>query len=284
MKTFSVILFVFALSVNALSQDADTVKVWKYGGNTSINITQVSLTNWAAGGESSVSGLGIILLNSKYNKNKISWENNFETNYGINKIGSENARKTDDKLLLSSKLGINIGKNWYFSGILSFTTQMFDGYNYPNDSVKISTLLAPGYLLASLAMDYKPSENFSLLVSPVTGKATIVNDQALADSGAFGVDPGDKLKFELGSYFKMFFKKEIIKNITFETKLDLFSDYGNYLATIDVNWEAMLDMKINEFFSAKILTNLIYDDDIRFDGTPKTQFKEVFGLGFSYKF
>ncbi len=274
----------FSLSVNVLTQTADTVKYWKFAGNTSLNITQVSLTNWSAGGESSVSVLGIVALNAKYKKNKTAWENIFETNYGTSKIGKESARKTDDKLLLSSKIGINATKNWYFSGILSLATQMFDGYNYPDDSVKISALLAPGYLMASLAMDYKPSDNFSLLISPATGKATIVNNKALSDSGAFGVDPGDKLKFELGSYVKLFFKKEILKNITFETKVELFSDYENFLATVDVNWEALLDMKINEFLSAKILTNLIYDDDIRFNGKPKTQFKEVFGLGFSYKF
>ncbi len=284
MKTFSVILFVLFFSANLSSQSADTVKYWNFGGNTSLNITQVSLTNWAAGGESSFSGLGIILLNAGYKKDNTDWENIFELNYGTSKIGDESAKKTDDKLLLSSKLGINVSEHWLISGMLSFTTQMFDGYDYPNDSVKISTFLAPGYLHASLGMDYKQGDNFSLLISPATGKATIVNDTKLSDAGAFGVDPGDKLKVELGSFIKIFFKKEILKNIAFETKLDLFSDYENFFATVDVNWEAMLDMKINDFFSAKILTNLIYDDDIRFDGTPKTQFKEVFGLGFSYKF
>lgn len=284
MKAFNVILLVLFISANLSSQTEDTVKIWKFSGNTSLNLTQVSLTNWAAGGESSFSGLGIVALSANYNKNKTAWENIFEANYGTSKIGKESARKTDDKFLLSSKLGIKTGKNWYFSGIASFTTQMFEGYDYPNDSVKISALMAPGYILASLAMDYKPGDNFSLLLSPATGKATIVNDKALSDSGAFGVDPGDKIKVELGSYIKLFFKKEILKNMVFETKLDLFSDYENFFATIDVNWEAILDMKINKFFSAKIMTNLIYDDDIRFDGTPKTQFKEVFGLGFSYKF
>ncbi len=284
MKTFNVISLVLFLSANLLSQPADTVKYWKLGGNTSLNLTQISLTNWSAGGESSFSGLGIVMFDANYKKDNMAWDNIFEVNYGTGKSGEESFKKTDDKLFLSSKLGINASKNWYFSGMLSFSTQMFDGYNYPNDSVKISTFLAPGYLLGSIGMDYKPSDNFSLLISPATGKATFINDQALSDAGAFGADKGDKFEFELGSYVKVFLKKEILKNIVFETKLDLFSGYRNFLATVDVNWETMLDMKINDFFSAKILTNLIYDDDIKFDGTPKTQFKEVFGLGFSYKF
>ena len=284
MKKLSIISLIFSISSIIAAQTADTVKHWNFAGNTSLNITQVSLTNWAAGGESSVSGLGIILLSSGYKKDNTAWENNFELNYGASKSEDEKARKTDDKFYLSSKLGIMVSKNLYFSGLLSFTTQMFDGYDYPNDSVKISALLAPGYALASLGLDYKPGDNFSLLVSPATGKATIVKDKTLSDAGSFGIDPGDKYKIEIGSYIKVFFKQEIMKNITFETKLDLFSDYKNYLETVDVSWEAMLDMKINEFFSAKIITHLIYDDDIRFDGTPKTQFKEVFGMGLSYKF
>ena len=54
-------------------------------------------------------------------------------------------------------------------------------------------------------------------------------------------------------------------------------------------------MKINDFLSASITTNLIYDDDVKVeldrndddvvDGKgPRTQFKEVFSLGIQYQF
>ncbi len=70
---------------------------------------------------------------------------------------------------------------------------MTAGYNYPNDSVKISALFAPAYLLGSLGMDYKPKDDFSAYISPVTSKITIVADKDLANQGAFGVTPANMM-------------------------------------------------------------------------------------------
>jgi hypothetical protein len=54
-------------------------------------------------------------------------------------------------------------------------------------------------------------------------------------------------------------------------------------------------MKINKYITVSISTRLIYDDDVMIeidsnnDGIvdkkgPRIQFKEIFGIGFSYKF
>ncbi|MEA1873516.1 MAG: hypothetical protein U9N51_03675 [Bacteroidota bacterium] len=84
-----------------------------------------------------------------------------------------------------------------------------------------------------------------------------------------------------------------MKNVNFQTKLDLFSNYLNNPENIDVAWDVLLAMKVNEFLIATITTNLIYDDDIDIafeqeDGLvimrPAVQFKEIFGLGLSYSF
>jgi hypothetical protein len=83
-----------------------------------------------------------------------------------------------------------------------------------------------------------------------------------------------------------------MKNVTFLTRLDLFSNYLNHPEKIDVNWEVLLNMKINKYLSASINTLLIWDDDIKFDDPEtsivekksKVQFKEVFGIGLSATF
>src|SRR3546814_4615805 len=64
------------------------------------------------------------------------------------------------------------------------------GYNYSkdNDRTKVSNFLAPAYVTTSLGLDYKPSKAFSLLLSPLAGKITLVLDQELADQGRFGVE------------------------------------------------------------------------------------------------
>ena len=59
---------------------------------------------------------------------------------------------------------------------------------------------------------------------------------------------------------------------------------------VDVNWDMAIWFKINEFLSANISTQLIYNQDIAFinpDGTSygsAVQFKEVLGIGVAYSF
>ncbi len=82
---------------------------------------------------------------------------------------------------------------------MSFKTQMTAGYNYPNTEDKISDLLAPEYLLFSLGMDYKPTPGFSLFLSSLTSKNTIVNDDdILIKVGGSEGDPimGKRVQFK----------------------------------------------------------------------------------------
>ena len=85
-------------------------------------------------------------------------------------------------------------------------------------------------------------------------------------------------------------KKEIVKNVTLQTKLDLFSNYFHNPENIDVDWNFMLNMKVNEWLSANLITQLIYDDDVKIQdpetskSAPMVQFMEMFGVGLSFKF
>jgi hypothetical protein len=177
---------------------------------------------------------------------------------------------------------------------------MTPGYNYPNDSVFISRMFAPAYTLIAIGMDYKPSDNLNLFISPLTGKFTFVNDERLANEGAFGVTPaeyddlgtlitaGKKSRAELGGYVRFLYKRDVFENVNFLTKVDLFTNYLDNPQRIDINWEVLIALKVNKFITATIATHLIYDHDINItdkDGRtgPRTQFKEVFAVGFSYK-
>jgi hypothetical protein len=287
MKKTALICFICLISISLSAQlpkhENDSTLGWKYSGVGSLNFSQASLTNWAQGGESSISGLALMAAYADYRAKNSTWENALEVNYGLSQRGSEGVRKTDDMLSLSTKYGQRASEEWFYSAALNFNTQMFDGFNYPNDSVKISTFMAPAYLIASLGMEYNPDDNLSIILSPFTGKITFVQDNYLSEQGAFGVSPGEKVRSELGAYIKGRYQKEIFENVVFQTRLTLFSDYKKFLATIDVDWQASLAMKINDHMNANILTNLVYDDDIKFGtGGPRIQFKEVFGLGITY--
>lgn len=288
-------------------QTTDSLDGWKTGGVISINLTQVSLTNWAAGGNNSVSVNGILSLFANLKKGKSTWDNSLDLNYGMLQQGDETMRKTDDKIDFTSKYGQKAFKNWYYAGLVNFKSQMTPGYNYPDDSTKISNFMAPAYTLVAIGMDYKPSDVFTLFISPLTMKTTFVNDKTLADAGAYGVDPaeydgmgillkhGKNIRSEYGGYLRAQLKKDIMENINLQSKLELFSNYAENPDHVDVNWEVLIAMKVNKYISATLSTQLIYDhdvdiavdtngDDIIDKVGPRTQFKEVLGIGLSYKF
>lgn len=288
--------------------EADSTDGWDLGGTVALGVNHVSLTNWAAGGQNSISINGLVNFFAHHKKGKSLWENYLDVGYGTIKQGIDaDWIKTDDKIDFTSKFGQKAFGKWYYAGLLNFKTQMTPGYNYPNDSVWISNAFAPAYTSFALGMDYMPGKGLTFYISPLSIKITTVEDQKLADAGAFGMEPasydgagqqlseGETSRTEFGGYIRLFIRKEVAENISVQTKLDLFSNYIEKPQNIDVSWEVLISMKVNKFFAATLSTHLIYDDDIDIavdsngDGVydtsgPRVQFKEVLALGFSYQF
>lgn len=290
------------------TKDSDTLNGWKTSSVIGVNFSQSSFTNWAAGGQNSIAINSLFSLSAKYKSEHSSWDNFLDLGYGMQKQGADGkVIKTDDKLDFTSKYGKDAFKNWFYAALINFKSQMTPGYKYPNDSVTISDFLAPAYLTTALGMDFKKGENLSVFIAPVTGRITIVNSTLLADAGSYGVDAatydttgklishGKKMRSEFGGYMRVFWKTDVVKNVTFQTKIDFFSNYIKHPENIDINWEALVSMKVNKYIAATISTNLIYDDDVIIavdknnDGIieengPRIQFKEVLAIGFTYKF
>ena len=291
-KKTAIIIVILFCGISAFSQqNSDTVKYWKFSGQSSLNFTQVSLTNWAAGGENSYALNGLLNLSLNYSKDKNDWLNTLNLGYGLQKQGNQDLRKTDDQIDFLSKYGRKVSNSLFVSAMLNFKTQFADGLKYEKDtSYIISKFMAPAYLQAAIGMEYKPSDVFYAVLSPIAGKLTFVMDDTLSAKGSFGVDPGEKMRIELGGAASIGFKKDILKNVNFNTTLGLFSNYIKNIQNVDVDWKVFINMKINDYLSANLNTQLIYDDDIKTTdkhGKPegaKTQFKELFGVGLTYKF
>ena len=255
------------------------------------------MSNWAAGGDNSLSGNALVKLSADFDDGKKNWDNDLILGFGLIKIGSDPTRKSDDQLELSSKFGYKAAEKWFYSALFSFRTQFAQGYDNPGevDRLTISNFMSPAYLNIALGMDYKPNEHLSLFLSPISTKFTFVLDEELSAAGTYGLDPGQTVRGEFGAYVKFAYKQEILKNVGLDTKIDLFSNYFDNPQYIDVTWDLLLTFKINEFLSASLMTQLIYDYDIKFgfdstgDGEidsfeSRVQFKELFGLGLTYSF
>ena len=302
MKDVSILSMVDTLEYYDESLTDSIIKV--SGGSVSILASESTFTNWASGGQNSVTGIGKLRFYSNKRKQKNYFGHTLNAALGY--IGANGEfRKTEDRLDYYFKYSRYLKKKKYLSVMLSYKTQMLPGYNYPNDSIKISNFMAPGYLMLKVGFDYMPNRKIKIFVAPLSSKITIVADQNLANNGAFGVvhgsfdalaqtflTMGENLRYEFGGYLVLSCKGDITKMLRLETELDLFSNYKNNPQNIDVDWQVEAKLKISKVFSVNFESHLVYDDDIKIEVDeegnvlqgPKVQFKQFLGLGVSFSF
>jgi hypothetical protein len=267
---------------------------WKLLGTGAIGFSQTALSNWAKGGESSLTLLLIGKYSANYSKKNYKWENLAEFRLGIFTSESRGLEKNDDKLEFQSRFGLSAFKKWYYSAESNFRTQIARGYSYPDKSNPISAFMAPAYLTFSLGMDYKPNKNFSLFLSPFTSKTTIVRDTALIDPTHFGIEAGKNRLWEPGVIVKLNWHYRILENINYDTRAEVFNNYNYPFQKFNVDWEQTLLLEVTQHISTRIMSQVIYDYNVKFpikdaNGVEiaqqaKWQFKEMFTVGFNYKF
>ncbi|MFT3936871.1 MAG: DUF3078 domain-containing protein [Chitinophagaceae bacterium] len=276
-----------------------TKKVWKVGGLFNFTFGQTSLSNWAAGGDDlTINVNGVLNLHAFYLKDRNMWDNNLDLGLGYVKTTSLGSRKSNDIINLTSKYGYQLTptSKWFVGILGDFRTQFAPGFNYPTSdySYKISQFMSPGYGLISLGFDYKPNKDFSLFLSPITSRWVIVTAKGLdtlnptQKGGAYGVPLGKTTLNQIGAYLSATYNKEIVKNVVYKGKLDLFSDYKNKPENINVYMTNFLSANIIKNFSFTVGLDVIYDDNVRMFGTTgkgaRTQFREYIGIGYTKKF
>jgi len=295
---------------------------WTHGGLLNIGINQGILENWSAGGERmSFAGNGQFNGFMTRIKGNTLFENTIDLYYGLNYVASNDfiPRKLDDRIDLSTRYGVQ-PKSWrdstkkfkyhtYFMGLLRFQSQFTEGYEYEIGEWQLhpkSEFLSPAYITLALGAEYRPNDHFSIFLSPLAGRFTTVKSKYTMLSSAFGVEEGETARFELGAYMTTKYKTQLTKNILFNSRLDL---YSNYLAknknmpegyirkdnpgNIDILWDNFFAMKISKFIGAGLGFTMIYDNDIPGQKTKNNntaygplgwwQLKEVLNIGFSYK-
>jgi hypothetical protein len=263
---------------------------WKRGGIYSLNLAQGTLNNWAAGGDNfSIAVNSFLNLHAFYKEGKHSWDNTLDFNVGYLNSSSTGGRKNDDRFDVLSKYGHAIAPKWNISGLVNLRTQFFRGYTIEDDKeVFSSAFLSPAYVLASVGADYKPTEFFTLFMSPVTARWVIVKDDSLAAKGLYGIERGEHSRTEFGAFVTAGFLKEFNKIFSYKARLDLFSNYRHNPEKIDVFLTNVLSIKLSKVLSASWNVDMIYDDDARLFGEngdePALQIKSLVGVGLMVDF
>jgi hypothetical protein len=270
---------------------SDTIKRnWRKGGLFNLNASQASLNNWAAGGDNfSVSINSLLSLFAFYKKDKYSWDNTLDVNFGYVRTTSLGSRKNDDRFDLLSKYGYALSNKWNLTGLFNFRTQMARGYTYPDGVKKFSSaFLSPAYILLGAGLDYKPSDHFSIFMSPVTSRWIIVKDDSLSAKGLYGVKPGKKSANEIGAFVTANYISSLNKTVSYKGRLDLFSNYKHHPEYVDVFMSNVFSVKLSKVLSATWNIDFIYDDDVRLFGksgtSPALQIKSIVGVGLLLKF
>ncbi len=319
----------------SFSDDTAHVSGWRKGAVISIGVGQGSSKNWAAGAEKfSFNIASSVSMFANLKDNKLNWRNTLDLGYALVNTTTLGTRKTDDKIDLFSKLTHDISPALSLGGVANFRSQFYKGsdYDYLGSGLQRNTsgFMAPAYIILAPGIDWHPTEYFSIFLSPVSARFVVVSndprrylfpngvipdslktpasgDYELPLSVLYGVDPDKKVRREVGGFATINFFKEVFRNVTYKSRMDLYSNYlktsrfemtgpnqvrvtkeGSSPEKVDLFWTNLIVMKVNDFLNVSYGLDLIYDDDIRQFGdngtSAATQFRSQLNIGFTARF
>jgi len=272
---------------------------WKFSGVVGLKISQTQLFNWVAGGNSNFAGIAYVNLTLNYKKNKIAWDTNLDTDFGViyssEFVDPFQWRKGNDKINFTTTYGYEISPKgnaksmWFVAANGSFKSQYTLGYNYAQDGTrnKVSNWLSPSYTELSVGVNWKWKELFSIYYSPVAGLVTSCTDSVLRVS--YGVPIDQTASASLGMTFRAGIMYDGVKNLKILTNLKLYTPYTDKdqkFGNFNVDWDVMITYQFLKVLNVSLTTNLKYYPKVLFEESPhqRVQFQEIFGLGVAYSF
>lgn len=283
---------------------------WINGANFTFSLTQIGNKNWiAAGGDefslSSAASLNAF-ANRKWGQN--TWDNSIDLNYALVNTTTLGVRKVNDRLDLLSKYGFKpkAWKNTTLSLLGQLRSQLTSGYEYnyfgSTEKRRNSGFFAPAYIIIAPGIEWKPNDWFSLFGSPFSTRWTIVTNAPYSFAGQggifngnvetplatlYGVDPAKGHRGEFGAFVTATVKKDILKNVAYYSKLDLYSNYLKNPQNVDVFWTNQFKVKLTKWLNVNYQLDMLYDDDVRNPKNPSSaiglQLLSTFGVGVAFK-
>ena len=253
-------------------------------------LNQSQYSNWIAGGINNLSLTLLLDYDYILKKGDLEWINRLDGAYGLVKNQDESIKKNEDRLELYSLLALKNKGRWSYSALFNLKSQWSNGYEYSINSVGVqdrsltTKFLSPAYSQIGVGMFYKKDDNFWFNYALLSARYIRVNpvftESLLDGENYFGVEKGKTGRFEAGGIISAYFKKEIMKNMILENKLNLFQNYLEDPLNVDIDYTFNLELTINKFFSTNLLLQILCDDN----ALPEIQLKEVFGVSFNINF
>ena len=271
---------------------------WTYKGDGFLQFLQNYVSgNWYKGGESNYSMLSALTLEANYdNKSKWKWDNKLELKLGFQTSPSDTVNKfktNEDLIRLTSKVGLQASKRWYYTLQFIGYTQFTRGLK-ANDRRTYSDLMSPFNLNLSLGMEYK-MEWFNKRLTGTINISPLALNYRYVDRTIFinndgseiwfptrhGIDPDKHHLLDFGSQFVIDYTWKLAENITWKSRMYGFTSYKR----VEYEWENTFSFQFNKYISSKLFLHPRFDDNrARDDKHGYWMFKEFFSIGFNYGF
>ncbi|WP_455097819.1 DUF3078 domain-containing protein [Prevotella jejuni] len=261
---------------------------WTFNGDYALQFLQNYVSgNWYRGGESNYSALASLVMQANYNnKQKLKWENRLELKYGLQSSRSDSLhsfKSTEDLIRLTSKLGLQATKRWYYTVQFIGNTQFSRSYR-SNDPKVYSAFVAPLNINLSIGMDYsvdwmnhRLKGNFHLAPLAYNMKYT----RMLELTRRLGMEDGRHFLHDFGSEFTVDLEWKMMESLTWKTRLYGYSTYKR----TELEWENTFTFRFNRYISSRVFIYPRFDDGVRRDDHYAFwQLKEFASIGFQYSF
>lgn len=268
----------------------DSLPRWKHERKLGVLINQSSFDNWLAGGVNSFSGTLNFDYDLHYQSDQWDWITTLDAALGYAKnMGQDYFNKTEDQLEVNTLLALKSNRKWNFSTSFNLKTQNAPGENFIEtagsiERIKTSGFFSPAYMRLGVGMAYKNEKDFALQFNPLTARLIVVDrvyTQNLAQGETyFGVEADKTTRWEAGASLALQSEIMIVKNVVLSNQLSLVANYLQEVKNIDIDYTLNFNMKVNEYLSAILEAQMLYDDNALAD----LQFRQVFGLAVSLPF
>lgn len=286
----------FMDDMNAFHIRVKRPNFWNIHGNFNLQLQQTYISdNWYKGGNNSYAANSQFTIEANYNnKKKFTWDNKLEVRLGFQTAEEYRVttfRPTNDLLRLTSKVGLQAHKHWYYTLSLQGWTQMIQTWDYYKDAQGLqrkkakSAMMSPFESVLSLGMDYKLEKKkfrTTVNIAPLALNYKYVGRDELVTR--FGLDEGQHHKFSFGSTLTATATWAICKILTWEGRLYAFTDYRQHHTNpknpeasafgVTAEFENTFSLKINKYLSTRLFLFPRVDTTV-----PRVQKKDDDGNG-----
>lgn len=271
-----IIVFVLLATTTSFADEADTTNFnkWIPKGTTGFNLSQIAFSNWATGGENSITYSLVGNFSISYETESSIFTNSLKATYGQTKLNDDDFITNDNELFLETIFSYKYG--WVVDPYISNTirTSITSGYKTEAGiEVQVVEFFDPGYLTQSIGFRYEKLKWFKnrlglAFQEIITNKFTNFTDDPNTP------DKHENFKFETGLEYSSELELTVMENILFQSKLWLFTRF-EHLDVWDVRWDNVFTAQVNKYINVNL--NIIVIHNIK--QTRRTQVKEALQIG-----